>query len=70
MKMTVAEIADALGVNEKIADGVVKFLVVKGLAQFKGERPSPTGRGKGPHVYEVVAGASEGVAATIRLLEE
>ncbi len=64
------EIAAALNVEKPAADGLVKYLLAVGLAQFGGERPNPTGRGKGAHVYKIPTGAGEKLGLTIAKLEE
>lgn len=69
MRRTVQEIADDLGVEKVAAEGLVRFLLHTKLAKFKGERPSPSGRGKGQHVYEVLAGAGAEVAKLIERIE-
>lgn len=68
-RRTVDEIATALSVERAAADGLVKFLLHLGLAKFCGERPSPSGRGKGAHVYEIKAGAGKAVAERIGRIE-
>jgi hypothetical protein len=69
MTRTIREIADALGVKEEAARGLVKFLLALAppLARFRGQRPS--GAGKGPGVYEISAGAPRAVAALLGRLE-
>lgn len=70
MKRTLDEIATDLDIERSAADGlVVKFLMPLGLARFRGERPNPTGRGKGQHVYEIVDGAGKEVARRLGKVE-
>jgi predicted ArsR family transcriptional regulator len=66
---TIPEIAQVLDLPKEAAVGLVKFLGALGLASFRGERPSPTGRGKGAHVYQIAEGAGAAVADMIRKLE-
>jgi len=66
---TTQEIADALGVPKEAAAGLVKFLQALDLAKFRGERPSPSGKGKGAHVYEIEDGAGDKVAEKVKELE-
>ena len=70
MTRTLQEIADELGVPKDAADGLVKYLRATQQARFRGERPSPTGRGKGAYVYDVQRGAGEAVARAIAKLED
>ena len=69
MKRTIIQIADDLNIDEKTAAGLVHFLLEKGLAKVRGERPSPSGRGKGAHVYEVSEGAGKQAGRIISRLE-
>ena len=69
MKRTLDEIADELDIDHAVSDGLIKFLIEKGLARFRGERPSPSGRGKGAHVYEVLDGAGKQAGRIIARLE-
>jgi len=70
MKRTIDEIATELDVDRTAADGLVKFLTALDLARFRGERPSPSGRGKGAHVYEITSGAGKEVAKMIQKVEK
>ena len=67
MILTVDDIAEILDVNRKAADGLVKFLLDcdPPLATFKGERPNPSGRGKGAHVYEIAPRAPSRVMSEL-----
>lgn len=69
MRRTVQEMAEVLGVEREDADGLLRFLKALDLVKFRGERPSPTGRGKGVHVYEVVSGAGAMLARAVAKLE-
>jgi predicted ArsR family transcriptional regulator len=69
MTRTLSEIAEALSVPRDAADGLVKYLRAVDLARFRGQRPTPTGRGRGAHVYEVLPGAKVAVAAALEKLE-
>lgn len=69
MRRTIDELATELAVDRPAAKGLIDFLEAKKLALFRGERPSPTGRGKGPHVYEIKDGAGEAAAKMIRKVE-
>lgn len=66
---TVQELADKLGIDRDLAYGLVRYLVHAKLAKFRGERPNPSGKGKGAHVYEIVDGAGKRLAAIIGKLE-
>jgi predicted ArsR family transcriptional regulator len=69
MKFTAQELADQLAVERPSADGLLRFLLDKKLAKYRGERPSPSGRGKGAHVYEIEHGAGDAVARIIKEAE-
>lgn len=69
MRRTIDELATELGVDRPAAKGLIDYLVAVKLAVFRGERPSPTGRGKGPHVFEVKDGAGEAAAKMIKKVE-
>ena len=69
MRRTVDEIAEELHFDKKVAEALVCFLVNNGLACYRGERPSPSGRGKGKFVYEVVDGAGKQAGRIIKRLE-
>lgn len=70
MTRTVAEIADALGIEEKAARGLVAFMLSCSppLARFRGERAS-SGVGRGPSVYQVEQGAGNLARRLIERLE-
>lgn len=68
-RYTVAEIADKLGVERETARGFVKFLVELKLVDFKGERPSESGRGKAQHVYEFADGYEKVLTARLKRAE-
>lgn len=70
MRRTADEMAELLEIDRDAMDGLLKYLRILGLAKFRGERPSPSGKGKGAHVYEVVGGAGKIVAADLRKLEK
>lgn len=69
MRRTIDEFATELGVDRPAAKGLIDFLEAKKLAVFRGERPNPTGRGKGLHVYEVKDGAGMVAAKMIKKIE-
>ena len=69
MRRTVAEISQALEVDEEAARALVAFLRAVGLAKFRGERPPERGAGKGPHVYTIEPGAADTVRRMIAGLE-
>lgn len=69
MLRTAQEIADELQIERPAADSLVRFLVAIGQARFRGERPSPTGRGKGAHLYEIDHGAGRAAAEMIAKVE-
>lgn len=66
MRLTTAEVAGRLGVDREVARGLIHFLVELGLAEFKGERPPETGRGKAQHVFEFVEGFEKQLADTLK----
>ena len=69
MTRTAQEIADVLEIPREAADGLLKYLLMTGLARFRGERPSLTGRGKGAHVYEIVPDLGKALATSVTRLE-
>lgn len=69
MRRTAQEIADTLDVAREDADGLLRILKALDLVKFCGERPSPSGRGKGANVYRVVEGAGRKLAAIVKKLE-
>lgn len=69
MRRTVDEFAEELSVPRDAADGLVKFLLAVKLAKFRGERQGPGIRGKGPHVYDISAGAAKEVSRLLKPLE-
>jgi predicted transcriptional regulator len=69
VRRTVQEIADTLDTDKATADHLVKFLEAFGLVRFRGERPSPSGKGKGAYVYEVEEAAWKRAGEMIRRLE-
>lgn len=69
MLRTAQEIADTLNIERPAADGLVRLLVALGQARFRGERPSPTGRGKGAYLYEIDHGAGAKAAEMIAKVE-
>lgn len=69
MRRTIDELAEVLGVDRPAAKGLIDYLLAVKLAFFRGERPSPTGRGKGAHVFEIKDGAGKFVAELIRKVE-
>jgi len=70
MTFTLDELAEELQVNRLAAAGLVKYLRAAKLIKFLGERPSPSGIGKGKHVYRLVDGAWQWVAKVIKELEK
>lgn len=68
-RRTIDEIADMLKVRRDSAAGLVKFLVELDIARFRGERPSPSGRGKGAYVYDFPEGAGKQVGRIVTRLE-
>lgn len=70
MARTIDEIAEELTLDRPAAEGLIAFLRCLDLVKFRGERPSPSGRGKGAHVYDVVSGAAREAANQIRRLEK
>ncbi len=59
MTRTVEEVAETLEIDTDCARNLIKFLLGTDppLAVCRGERPSATGAGHGPKVYEVNANA-------------
>jgi hypothetical protein len=55
VRYTVKEVAEKLGVDEATADHLIKFMlgVKPPMAEFVGERPSPSKSGHGPKVYRI-----------------
>jgi predicted ArsR family transcriptional regulator len=51
--VTIAELADRLGVEYTTATGIIKFMVLQGEAEEVGKRFSPNGRGKPAIVYDL-----------------
>ncbi len=69
MRRTIDELAEVLRVDRPAAKGLIDYLLAVKLADFRGERPSPTGRGKGAHVFEIKDGAGDVAAKTIKKVE-
>jgi predicted ArsR family transcriptional regulator len=69
MKLTAQELAEHLACTREGADGLLRYLRDTGLALFRGERPSAGRRGKGAHVYEIVAGVGDALAVVGAKLE-
>lgn len=69
MRRTIDDFAEALSVPRDAAEGLLRYLRAVDLAQDRGERPNPSGRGKGARVYEIVSGAGAKVAAVVEGLE-
>ncbi len=69
MRRTIDELAEVLRVDRPAAKGLIDYLIAVKLAVFRGERPSPTGRGKGAHVFEIKNGAGKMAAEMIGTIE-
>jgi hypothetical protein len=53
MQVTVKEFAESQGVDVGMANGVLNFLVRKGLSEVVGHRKSTSGKGKAASIYEI-----------------
>lgn len=55
--LTTKELEKLAGIEYSMAHNLLKFLVLKGIAQESGVRPNPAGKGKGSNLYTVPKGA-------------
>lgn len=69
MGRTIDDIATELSVDRPTAGALLRVLRHLGVAQFRGERPSVSGYGKGAHVYDVKPGAAQAAFDLIFKLE-
>ena len=70
MRRTLEEFATELDVPKEIAEGLIKFMLAKKWAIFRGERPPEHGRGKGAYVYTIPYNAGNMMRKLIEKLEE
>lgn len=69
MGRTIDDIATELSMDRTTAEALLRVLRFLRVVQFRGERPSARGYGKGPHVYTVTAGAAQSAADLVAKLE-
>jgi len=65
MQCTTKQLAEQLGVEYAVAQGLIRFLGQKGYAKIVGVRPNPRGKGKGSDIWEIPAQVTLNLAPAI-----
>jgi hypothetical protein len=70
--ISVDDVSEILQVARPTAAALVKFMtdLDPPMLIFRGERASPSGKGKGAHVYDVAENAARRMKAIIEKLKE